>query len=59
MPTRIFYDLIKQSLETNAKLAKDFANFMQAAQTMSQQQEEEDGQAAKHIDLSDNESSMP
>ena len=40
MPTRIFYDLIKQSLETNARLAENFATFMQAAQSMSPRQEQ-------------------
>ncbi len=39
MPTRLFYDLIKQSLETNARLAENFATFMQAAQNMSPHQE--------------------
>jgi pyruvate,orthophosphate dikinase len=32
MPTRLFYDLIKQSLETNVRLAENLATFMQAAQ---------------------------
>ena len=33
MPTRLFYDLIKQSLETNVRLAENLATFLQAAQT--------------------------
>ena len=32
MPTRLFYDLIKQSLETNVRLAENLATFMKAAQ---------------------------
>ena len=31
MPTRLFYDFLKQSLETNVRLAENLATFMQAA----------------------------
>ncbi len=31
MPTSIFYDLIKQSLETNARIAENMATFMKGA----------------------------
>ena len=34
MPTRLFYDLIRQSLETNVRLAENLATFMKAAQGM-------------------------
>jgi len=31
MPTRLFYDFLKQSLETNVRLAENLATFMQAS----------------------------
>ena len=40
MPTRLFYDLIKQSLETNVRLAENLATFMKAAQGMSERRPE-------------------
>jgi pyruvate,orthophosphate dikinase len=33
MPTRLFYDLLKQSLETNVRIAENLATFMQSANT--------------------------
>src|SRR5687767_942236 len=40
MPTRLFYDLIKQSLETNVRLAENLATFMKAAQGASERRPE-------------------
>ena len=40
MPTRLFYDLIKQSLETNVRLAENLATFMKAAQGMAERRPE-------------------
>lgn len=40
MPTSLFYDLIKQSLETNVRLAENLAIFMRAASAMPQAREE-------------------
>ena len=40
MPTRLFYDLIRQSLETNVRLAENFATFMKAPQGGSERRPE-------------------
>ncbi len=40
MSTNLFYDLIKQSLENNVRLAENLATFMKAAQGMHGMREE-------------------
>jgi pyruvate,orthophosphate dikinase len=43
MPTRLFYDFLKQSLETNVRLAENLATFMQAANLQPGQDENKAG----------------
>ena len=46
MPTRLFYDLLKQSLETNVRIAENLATFMQAVNRQPGKDEHEAGMTA-------------
>jgi pyruvate,orthophosphate dikinase len=46
MPTRLFYDFLKQSLENNVRLAENLATFMQAANLQPGKDENKAGMTA-------------